>query len=190
MRDFEYIPNVKGKLLKKNGGTICFNGRCFSGWFYYEFSKFGKDKFFHICYRCPIDQTLNLREVRFYLQQLQRLLKIKIKHIIKKNEIVFFVPVFYKHSHFLLTALRYINEFPEIIKDTFSASKISISKFLSNFNTAHNKFESRKDVKYNNLNGHGVISPYYKQPRSFLEARQQFNGERLIRVQSYLSKTD
>lgn len=190
MRDFEYVPNVKGKLLKRNGGAVCFNERCFSGWFYYEFRKVGKSKFFQICYQCPIDETLSLREVKFYLQQLQRLLKVKIKHIIKKNKIVFFVPVFYKHSHFLLTALRYINEFPEIIKDIFGTSKISISKFLFNFNKAHNQFGSKKNIKYDNLDGHGVISPYYTQPRSFSEVRKQFNGERLGRVQSYLSKTE
>lgn len=189
-----YEPRVDGKFIGHNGGLEPFPNHsvCFGGWFRAIVNApNAKVTLKTISYNCPIDSTLSIGKVKFYLTTLERFLNCKIKYIICRQNVHFQIPVNEFHRFFLLTAVRYVNEFPEVINYLFKFRNLSLPKLLIKFDEALDYHKDElKDVKYGNVSAHGLKEQnlWNKEPKqicSLSKVRSKLKARESLRAQQY-----
>lgn len=166
---------------------------------------------YKIRYICPVDESIKSENLAIYINNIKEifdksipfLFKLRLISKKKKNKInqyLFFevnssaVPnVFCSKLLLLLTFIRYVSEFPEILNN-LNTQEISDSKsFVKNLIKTHLDISLGKFrlEKYDNLAGHGLIYPYYFEIEHAVDIKSLINNiknQKHGNVQSFFLK--
>jgi hypothetical protein len=164
---YKIVRNSDGSFVKQSAGVqVCFGG-------------FSPQNIYSVEYHVEIDKTIDNDMVEYYMKFLSRLLdtslysyKIEVDENLNRTFIFTLKTELEKVNEkytymsralalLYFTAIRYFQEFPEIILDIYEKKDkvFSSSKIYEKFLLAHNNYSKLAHKKYNNLCGHGLI--YY-----------------------------
>lgn len=187
---YGYIPSVTYWNRFKDKAKKHVSAACFSSYnqSYYSKEKANKD-LTKIYYKCPIDPSLTGEEIDFYLKFVRAILPKNIFKVrrIKDNNFLFILDartiVGSQKILSFLSYFRYVNEFPEIIKDFYLNKS---EKLADNF-IAFQKSHSVKLVKYPYGKSIHCVKPNGNSPVSYKTWKSRNKEFSLNSVNAYFA---
>ena len=193
-----FQPKVKGYLILNSGERKDYNYQCFS------VIDSSTNKYKTIAYSCDVDRAvLSQENVDFYIKFLKSLLPKGsfeidgktdgkfIEFVINRNELneKFFLQDNKSKILLILTAFRYLSEFPNVVKKLAEKQPKELADKLKVF-YGLNKPDWNNN-KSNAFYGHGLIGEYYTTGKYIFtkkELEENLNNPSIDSVQKHFRK--
>ena len=134
-----------------------YSGACFS-----SLSETAEKVVFH----CEVDKELTPEEIEFFLTFMSNVLdktkfSVKYKDVYKIKFKLDKTSLNHKTSLLYLTFFRYLQEFPDIVKELFKHKNEKLETLFTSFQYIHhlNKID-KFPIRWENISGHGLMFDY------------------------------